>query len=164
MLKNNLIKSNIYSWLGKNPWRRDRLPTSVFLGFLCGSAGKKSDFLSDFCQRFVKDLSSIPGLGRSPGGRHGNLLQYSCLENPQGQRSLFGLHLMGLQRAGYNWVTEHILYILLSKLEVENFLNLMKLINCLTNIIVYGRTLSDFFLFLLFFFPLQLIFNIYKSS
>ena len=25
---------------------------------------------------------SIPGLGRSPGGGHGNPLQYSCLENP----------------------------------------------------------------------------------
>ena len=30
----------------------------------------------------VGDLGSIPGLGRSPGGGHGNLLQYSCLENP----------------------------------------------------------------------------------
>ena len=29
-----------------------------------------------------------PGLGRSPGGGHGNALQYSCLENPHGQRSL----------------------------------------------------------------------------
>jgi len=29
-----------------------------------------------------EDLSSIPGLGRSPGGGHGNPLQYSCLENP----------------------------------------------------------------------------------
>ena len=29
-------------------------------------------------------------LGRSPGGRHGNLLQYSCLENLHGQRSLAG--------------------------------------------------------------------------
>ena len=28
------------------------------------------------------DLGLIPGLGRSPGGRHGNTLQYSCLENP----------------------------------------------------------------------------------
>ena len=28
------------------------------------------------------DLGSIPGMGRSPGGRHGNPLQYSCLENP----------------------------------------------------------------------------------
>ena len=32
------------------------------------------------------DLGSIPELGRSPGGGHGNPLQYSCLENPQGQR------------------------------------------------------------------------------
>ena len=30
----------------------------------------------------VRDVGSIPGLGRSPGGRHGNPLQYSCLENP----------------------------------------------------------------------------------
>ena len=30
----------------------------------------------------VRDVSSIPGLGRSPGGGHGNPLQYSCLENP----------------------------------------------------------------------------------
>ena len=30
------------SWVGKIPWRRDRLPTPVFLGFLCGSAGKES--------------------------------------------------------------------------------------------------------------------------
>ena len=28
------------------------------------------------------DKGSIPGLGRSPGGGHGNPLQYSCLENP----------------------------------------------------------------------------------
>ena len=36
------------------------------------------------------DLGLIPGLGRSPGGGHGNPLQYSCLENPYGQRSLVG--------------------------------------------------------------------------
>ena len=28
------------------------------------------------------DASSVPGSGRSPGGRNGNLLQYSCLKNP----------------------------------------------------------------------------------
>ena len=28
------------------------------------------------------DAGSIPGLGRSPGGGHGNAFQYSCLENP----------------------------------------------------------------------------------
>ena len=36
----------------------------------------------------VGDLGSVPGLGRAPGREHGNPLQYSCLENPHGQRSL----------------------------------------------------------------------------
>ena len=36
------------------------------------------------------DLPSITGMGRSLGGGHGNPLQYSCLENPHGQRSLAG--------------------------------------------------------------------------
>ena len=30
----------------------------------------------------IRDVGSIPGLGRFPGGEHGNLLQYSFLENP----------------------------------------------------------------------------------
>ena len=30
----------------------------------------------------IRDVGSIPGLGKSPGGWHGNPLQYSCLENP----------------------------------------------------------------------------------
>ena len=34
------------------------------------------------------DMGSIPGLGRSPGGGHGNPFQCSCLENPHGQKSL----------------------------------------------------------------------------
>ena len=36
------------------------------------------------------DWGSTPGLGRSPEGGHRNPLQYSCLENPHGQRSLVG--------------------------------------------------------------------------
>ena len=36
----------------------------------------------------IRDVGSIPGLGRSHGGGHGNPLQYSCLENPHGERSL----------------------------------------------------------------------------
>ena len=43
----------------------------------------------------VGDLGSIPGLGRCPGGGHGNPLQYSCLENPHGQRSLAGYSPLG---------------------------------------------------------------------
>ena len=65
------------------PWRRDRPPTPVFLGFPCGSASKESA-----CNE--GDLGLIPGLGRSSGERHGNPLQYSCLENPHGQRGLAG--------------------------------------------------------------------------
>ena len=48
-----------------------------------GSDGKESA-----CS--VGDLGLIPGLGTSPGGGHGNPLQYSCLGNPHGQRSLAG--------------------------------------------------------------------------
>ena len=33
----------------------------------------------------VRDLGSVPGLGRSPEGGHDNPLQYSCLENPMGR-------------------------------------------------------------------------------
>ena len=43
----------------------------------------------------VGDPGSIPELGRSPGGGHGNPLQHSCLENPHGQRSLAGYSLWG---------------------------------------------------------------------
>ena len=38
----------------------------------------------------AKDMSSIPGLGRSPGEGSANPLQYSCLENSHGQRGLAG--------------------------------------------------------------------------
>ena len=49
------------------------------------------------------DLGSIPGLERPLGGGHGNPLQYSCLENPHGQRSLAGYSPGGgLQRVGHD--------------------------------------------------------------
>ena len=56
---------------------------SMYVGFPCGSDGKESACNSG-------DLGLIPGLERSSGGGHGNPLQYSCLENPHGQRSLVG--------------------------------------------------------------------------
>ena len=71
------------SGLGRSLGEGNRLPTPVFLGFPGGSDGKGSA-----CS--VRDLDSIPELGRSPGGGRGNPLQYSCLENPHGQRSLAG--------------------------------------------------------------------------
>ena len=38
----------------------------------------------------IRDMDSIPGSERSPGEGCGNTLQYSCLKNPHGQRSLVG--------------------------------------------------------------------------
>ena len=35
----------------------------------------------------VRDTASITGSGRSPGGGHGNPLQYSCLENPMNREA-----------------------------------------------------------------------------
>ena len=71
----------------------------AFLGFPGGSDSKEFAFNAG-------DLGSIPGLGRSPGGGHGNPLQYSCwripwTEGPGRPQS------MGSQRAGHNWVTNH---------------------------------------------------------
>ena len=40
--------------------------------------------------RDVRDSGAIRGLGRFPGGGHGNPHQYSCLENPVDTRSLAG--------------------------------------------------------------------------
>ena len=49
----------------------------------------------------VRDMGSIPGLGRSPGGGNGNPLQYSCLENPM-EEEPGGLQSVGLQRVRHN--------------------------------------------------------------
>ena len=56
---------------------------SSIVGFSGGSDGK--EYSSN-----AGDLASILGLGRSPGEGTGNTFQYSCLENPHGQRSLAG--------------------------------------------------------------------------
>ena len=62
------------SWVEKIPWRRDRLPTAVFLGFPCGSAGKESAYN-------VGDLGLITGFGRSPKEENSYPLQYSGLKH-----------------------------------------------------------------------------------
>ena len=51
-------------------------PFNIYTASPRGSDGKDSA-----CN--VGDPGLIPGLGRSPGGGHGNLLQYSCLKNPK---------------------------------------------------------------------------------
>ena len=51
-----------------------------------------------------RDAGSIAGLGRSPGEGNGSPLQYSCLENTHGQRSLVGNNPEGLKESD---MTEH---------------------------------------------------------
>ena len=72
MVKNLLQcrRPQFNSWVRKFPWRRDRLPTPVFLGFPGGSDGKEST-----CN--ARDPSLIPGWGRFPGEGIGYPLQYS---------------------------------------------------------------------------------------
>ena len=43
----------------------------------------------------VRDTGSIPGLGRPPGGGHGNPIQYSCLEDTMGKAMVFPLIMDG---------------------------------------------------------------------
>ena len=57
------------------------------MGFPGGSDGKESAYSTG-------DLGSIAVLGGFHGGRHGNPLQYSFLENPHGQRSLVGYSIL----------------------------------------------------------------------
>ena len=60
--------------------------------------------------RGIRDLGSIPGSGWSPGGGPGNPLQYSCLENPPGQRSLAGyrVHRVAKSWTQLKWLSMHV--------------------------------------------------------
>ena len=60
----------------------------------------------------ARDAGSIPGSGRSPGGRNGNPLQYSCLEIPEIEE-LGRLPSIGLQRV------RHTHMLLLANLSVD---------------------------------------------
>ena len=51
----------------------------------------------------IRDMDSIPGSERFPGGGHGNPLQFSCLENPMETGRLQSVE---PQRVGHNLVTE----------------------------------------------------------
>ena len=47
----------------------------------------------------IRDSDSIPGSGRFPGGEHGNVLQYSCLENPMDRGAWWAI----LHRVTKSW-------------------------------------------------------------
>ena len=68
-------------------------------GFPCSSVGKESA-----CS--AGDLSSVTGLGRSPGERNGNPLQYPCLKNPM-DRGVWGCKRVGCDLATYTHTQRH---------------------------------------------------------
>ena len=47
----------------------------------------------------IRDASSIPGSGRSPGEEHGKPLQYSCLQNPMDREALLAM----VHRVAKSW-------------------------------------------------------------
>ena len=83
----------------KTTWKTRQRPRSEY-GFSGGSDGKESA-----CN--AGNLGSILWLERSPGGGLGNPLQYACLENPHGQRSLVGYSPEGHTELDMTKVTYH---------------------------------------------------------
>ena len=85
----------------------------IMWGFPGGASGKKKNLSASAGDR--RDTGLIPSLGRSPGGGHGNPLQYSCLENPM-DRGAWQALVRGRQRVRHDWsnlayMHVHIMYI-----------------------------------------------------
>ena len=56
----------------------------------------------------VRDAGSIPASGRSPGGGHGNLLHYSCLENPMDREAWWAtVHKVTKSQTWLKWLSTH---------------------------------------------------------
>ena len=80
--------STLYLWQGglifiewMNEHRKDEIWPSLYCHY-CGFPGGASGNAGD-----VRDMSLIPGWGRSPGGGYGYPLQYSCLEYPMNREA-----------------------------------------------------------------------------
>ena len=84
---------NYRNFLGEGGYKSLGFPGGSVVKNLPTSSGDK------------RDMGSIPGSRRSPGGRHGNPLQYSCLDNSHGQRSLAGYSPQGHTESDTNDTT-----------------------------------------------------------
>ena len=77
----------------------------IVSGFPGGTSGKEPTANAGD----VRASGLIPGLGRSPGGEHGNQLQYTCLENPM-DRGVWWATVHGVAESWTelsNWVRMH---------------------------------------------------------
>ena len=77
----DMVRESGLVW-GRDPWKvgfcvKNRFIVKPTVGLPGGASGKEPPANPGDS----RDMGSIPGSGRSPGGGHGNPLQYSCLEN-----------------------------------------------------------------------------------
>ena len=102
------------------------------MGFLSGSVSKESAYNAG-------DLGLILGLGRSPGRGHGNPLQYPCLENPHGHRSLAGCGPWGHKESNLTeWLNTH---------KYKRIIPILSFLIWQSFILLYWFSLLSFFLF-----------------
>ena len=73
------------------------------MGFPHGSVGQESTHSAGD----AGEMGLIPGMGRSPGGRHGNPLQYSCLENPMDRGDWWAIVYRVKESDMTEWLTLH---------------------------------------------------------
>ena len=91
------LQRKVVSWLPSSHndgHMADTVKYPLNWGFAGGSDGEESAWSAG-------DLGLIPGLGRSPGERNGNPLQYSCLENPM-DKGAWRVTVLGSQRVKHS--------------------------------------------------------------
>ena len=81
-------------------------PQQLYLGKIICTVGLPQWLHSKEFACNAGDLGSIPVLWISPGGGHGNIFQYSCLEDPHEQRCLEGYSPRGSQKIRHEWTTK----------------------------------------------------------
>ena len=80
--------------------KKNKALNTVILELPRGLSGKEPACLAG-------DTGSIPGPGRSPGGRNGNSFQHSCLGNPMDRGAWRATVFGGHKRVGHDLVTKH---------------------------------------------------------
>ena len=89
------------------------------------------------------DVGSIPGSGRSPGGGHGNPLQYSCLENPM-DRGAWQATVHGVAKSQTRLSDEHFHFLsFVPKVPASGIFINQSLFSLLTFIIFKDTIISD---------------------
>jgi len=89
------MTQQFHSWVYKNINSERHMHLSIHSSILGGS-------IVENLPANARDTGSILVLGRSPGGKNGNPLQYSCLKKIPWTEEPGGLQFTGLQRAGHN--------------------------------------------------------------